>query len=174
MVFWCGNRSYYRCTNPRCSARKQVERSNDLDTLIITYEGLHLHFAYPLSVFEQTHQVSPPIKKPKNNSSEAQESETQQILLKAQKNPNKFNNGLDPITYMEHQQDLEEKDERISEGLLQDMVPLMILKPSSNDSTNSSCSSNRSPPTSPPSQSWSSNYYSTSCFDIVSDDYIVN
>ncbi|KAG9454651.1 hypothetical protein H6P81_007555 [Aristolochia fimbriata] len=40
-------RSYYRCTNPRCSAKKQVEKSKDeADTLIVTYEGLHLHFAY--------------------------------------------------------------------------------------------------------------------------------
>ncbi|XP_068644589.1 probable WRKY transcription factor 49 [Aristolochia californica] len=40
-------RSYYRCTNPRCRAKKQVERSkDDPDTLIVTYEGLHLHFAY--------------------------------------------------------------------------------------------------------------------------------
>ncbi|KAK1298042.1 putative WRKY transcription factor 49 [Acorus calamus] len=40
-------RSYYRCTNPRCSAKKQVERSpDDPDTLIVTYEGLHLHFTY--------------------------------------------------------------------------------------------------------------------------------
>ncbi|CAI0471840.1 unnamed protein product [Linum tenue] len=41
-------RSYYKCTNPRCSAKKQVERSRDEeDIIIITYEGLHLHFAYP-------------------------------------------------------------------------------------------------------------------------------
>ncbi|KAG5106456.1 hypothetical protein JHK82_043426 [Glycine max] len=47
-------RSYYRCTNPRCSAKKQVERSNeDPDTLIITYEGLHLHFAYPYFLMGQ-------------------------------------------------------------------------------------------------------------------------
>ncbi|XP_068669438.1 probable WRKY transcription factor 49 [Aristolochia californica] len=40
-------RSYYRCTNPRCSAKKQVERSkDDPDTIIVTYEGLHLHFIY--------------------------------------------------------------------------------------------------------------------------------
>nr|GEX65802.1 probable WRKY transcription factor 49 [Tanacetum cinerariifolium] len=38
-------RSYYKCTNPHCGAKKQVERSNDdPDTLIITYEGLHLHY----------------------------------------------------------------------------------------------------------------------------------
>ncbi|KAL5973361.1 WRKY Transcription Factor [Asimina triloba] len=40
-------RSYYRCTNPRCSAKKQVERSTeDPDTLVVTYEGIHLHFTY--------------------------------------------------------------------------------------------------------------------------------
>eukprot|EP01018_Ginkgo_biloba_P004836 Gb_17074 [translate_table: standard] len=40
-------RSYYRCTNPRCSAKKQVERSvEDPETITITYEGLHLHYSY--------------------------------------------------------------------------------------------------------------------------------
>lgn len=44
-------RSYYKCTNPRCSAKKQVEKSNEEpDTLIVTYEGLHLHFVYPFSL----------------------------------------------------------------------------------------------------------------------------
>ncbi|XP_062208218.1 probable WRKY transcription factor 49 [Phragmites australis] len=40
-------RSYYRCTNPRCNAKKQVERAMDEpDTLVVTYEGLHLHYTY--------------------------------------------------------------------------------------------------------------------------------
>ncbi|KAK1670897.1 hypothetical protein QYE76_059056 [Lolium multiflorum] len=40
-------RSYYRCTNPRCNAKKQVERAVDEpDTLVVTYEGLHLHYTY--------------------------------------------------------------------------------------------------------------------------------
>jgi WRKY DNA -binding domain len=40
-------RSYYRCTNPRCNAKKQLERSTeDPDILIVTYEGLHLHNTY--------------------------------------------------------------------------------------------------------------------------------
>ncbi|MQM16995.1 hypothetical protein Taro_049958 [Colocasia esculenta] len=40
-------RSYYRCTNPRCNAKKQVERSaGDPETLVVTYEGLHLHYAF--------------------------------------------------------------------------------------------------------------------------------
>ncbi|CAI8612662.1 unnamed protein product [Vicia faba] len=66
-------RSYYRCTNPRCSAKKQVERSNeDPESLIITYEGLHLHFTYPYFLVGQSHQSSshPPIKKPKPTSSQ--------------------------------------------------------------------------------------------------------
>lgn len=147
-----------------------MERSSsDPDTLIITYEGLHLHFAYPLSVFGQTHQESPPVKKPKNKKYEAQ------------KSPTKCNIGLDPITHVDHHLELAEKEERISQGLLQDMVPLMILKPSSNNaSSNSPCSSHRSPPNSSPSQSqsqsWPPNYYyySNSYFDTFLDDYIIN
>ncbi|GMH23073.1 hypothetical protein Nepgr_024916 [Nepenthes gracilis] len=49
-------RSYYKCTNPKCGAKKQVERSvEDPETLLITYEGLHLHFAFPqlLSILPQ-------------------------------------------------------------------------------------------------------------------------
>lgn len=47
-------RSYYRCTNPRCNAKKQVERSTEEpDTLLVTYEGLHLHYTY--SHFLQAH-----------------------------------------------------------------------------------------------------------------------
>lgn len=57
-------RSYYRCTNPRCNAKKQVERSTEEpDTLVVTYEGLHLHYTY--SHFLQTHQPPPQPKKPK-------------------------------------------------------------------------------------------------------------
>lgn len=123
------SRSYYRCTNPRCSAKKQVERSNDeSDTLIITYEGLHLHFTYPFHVLGRAHEAHQSSKKPKKSSPE---------LL-----------GL--------------TQERASQGLLQDMVPLKILKghPSSKASSNSSCSSHRSPPTSP------SNFLHASRFDI--------
>ncbi|KAM3336520.1 hypothetical protein ACQJBY_030494 [Aegilops geniculata] len=62
-------RSYYRCTNPRCNAKKQVERAVDEpDTLVVTYEGLHLHYTY--SHFLQQQTTPPPAaasssKKPK-------------------------------------------------------------------------------------------------------------
>jgi hypothetical protein len=83
------NRSYYRCTNPRCSAKKQVERSSeDPETLIITYEGLHLHYAYPYFLHDQNQHVDPVIKKPKTTISQAMRpmklkkpKKAQQILL---------------------------------------------------------------------------------------------
>ncbi|GLJ37241.1 hypothetical protein SUGI_0755370 [Cryptomeria japonica] len=41
-------RSYYKCTHPKCRAKKQVEKCvEDPKTVTITYEGLHLHFPYP-------------------------------------------------------------------------------------------------------------------------------
>lgn len=144
---WWINRSYYRCTNPRCSAKKQVERSNeDPDTLIITYEGLHLHFAYPYLFMGQPQDSLPPIKKPKTTFSQAQ----------AQESPHAH----------ETQQAQDQAQEMGSQGLLEDMVPLIIRKPSTtnhsavSNSNFSSCSSYHCPPASPPSLSWSSSNYS--------------
>ncbi|CAD6227881.1 unnamed protein product [Miscanthus lutarioriparius] len=64
-------RSYYRCTNPRCNAKKQVERSTEeADTLIVTYEGLHLHYTYSHFLQPQPQPQPPPPqpKKPKLHS----------------------------------------------------------------------------------------------------------
>ncbi|CAI9278438.1 unnamed protein product [Lactuca saligna] len=37
-------RSYYRCTNSKCTVKKRVERSSDDPTIVITtYEGQHCH-----------------------------------------------------------------------------------------------------------------------------------
>ena len=165
-------RSYYKCTNPRCSAKKQVERSSDdPETLIITYEGLHLHFAYPFFILGQPQQpTNPPIKKPKKNSPqpEAQNSEPKKTQ-EAQESPADAN-SLGMEQHDDHQEEFGE-EERGSQGLLQDVVPLMILNPTTNiTSSPSSCSSYRSPPTSP-SQSWPPNY-STSYFDIGFDSSI--
>ncbi|CAA7041607.1 unnamed protein product [Microthlaspi erraticum] len=49
-------RSYYKCTNPICNAKKQVERSIDEpNTYIITYEGFHFHFSHPFFLPNKTH-----------------------------------------------------------------------------------------------------------------------
>ncbi|PON76105.1 WRKY domain containing protein [Trema orientale] len=162
-------RSYYKCTNPRCNAKKQVERSSDdPDTLIITYEGLHLHFTYPFFILGQNPDSSPATKKPKKSASSlaAQEDDPQQAQ-ETEESPHVLDpTGLDTISASMGYVQEPAQEERGSQGLLQDVVPLMILNPSTNNtSSHSSCSSNHSPPTSPSSLSWPPNYY-TSCFGI--------
>ncbi|XP_057970810.1 probable WRKY transcription factor 49 [Malania oleifera] len=139
-------RSYYRCTNRRCSAKKQVERSSeDPDALIVTYEGLHLHFAYPC--FPPTD--NPPPKRPKRTASPPHDSPQ--------------NAAHSPVTSTLADSAQEGMS---SQGLLEDVVPLVIRCPSNNNTcSNSSSSWCPSPLTSPSSLSWSPNY-SPSHFDI--------
>lgn len=41
-------RSYYRCTNSKCTVKKRVERSSDDPSVVITtYEGQHCHHIGP-------------------------------------------------------------------------------------------------------------------------------
>ncbi|XP_051130432.1 probable WRKY transcription factor 49 isoform X2 [Andrographis paniculata] len=150
-------RSYYRCTNPRCSAKKQVERStDDPDTLIITYEGLHLHFTYPLFLLNNnTH--SHPVKKQKGLVSEAHP-----------KSPAQSGNDLEEAGYSSPIPQIETTEAFESgfmdqQGLLEDVVPLMIRKPfidasSSDSSTYAPHESHPSSPASSNSFSWSSGY----------------
>lgn len=123
-------RSYYRCTNPRCNAKKQVERSiEDPDTLIITYEGLHLHYTYPFLMLN-----SPPIKKHKGPTS------VPEAQLKAQEE-NGFGSPsplVDPIKELE-------------QGLLEAVVPLTIRKPFMDIATSSYSTSSTSHDISQPS-----------------------
>ncbi|KAK9290529.1 hypothetical protein L1049_008699 [Liquidambar formosana] len=161
-------RSYYRCTNPRCSAKKQVERSSeDPDTLIITYEGLHLHFAYPYFLLGPPQQANSSAKKPKMNISKnpAQYHGIQQTQ-EAQERPSEVTPSPPPSTFMDYQQEVAQ-ELMGSQGLLEDVVPLLIRNPSSNNTScnSSSCSSYPSPPTSPSSLSWSPNY-SPLCFNV--------
>ncbi|KAL0451139.1 UNVERIFIED_CONTAM: ATP-dependent zinc metalloprotease FTSH 8, mitochondrial [Sesamum latifolium] len=143
-------RSYYRCTNPRCSAKKQVERSiDDPDTLIITYEGLHLHFTFPFFLHQQT---DPPMKKQKGPTLEAAHDVGVQT-----------GNGLEEVvpnlgSTPESDPSKEfEQDLMGQQGLLEDVVPLMIRKPlvvvdpTSSSSNSSSSISHESHPSSPSS-----------------------
>ncbi|KAK6244906.1 hypothetical protein QUC31_011315 [Theobroma cacao] len=154
-------RSYYKCTNPRCSAKKQVERSrDDPDTLIITYEGLHLHFPYPYFSLDPPLQDDSLTKKPKKAISEAesqafgasQTTETQAANINCEPLPSSFEGCAQGIALEGFSQ----------QGLLEDVVPWMIRNPSRNNisSNSSSCSSShsRSPPASPSSVSWTPNY----------------
>ncbi|KAE9622181.1 hypothetical protein Lal_00032640 [Lupinus albus] len=156
-------RSYYRCTNPRCSAKKQVERSNeDPDTLIITYEGLHLHFAYPYFHMNQPQQpYNPPIKKLKPNylHQEAQDHKAHESH-EAQVNAT-F--GLTSSTLLDTQQDIAQETLG-SKGLLEDMVPFMVRNPTNEVNSGHPkfyCSSFPSPQVSPPSL-WPSNFPNSS------------
>lgn len=123
-------RSYYKCTNPRCGAKKQVERSMDEpDTLIITYEGLHLHFAYPFfsnynNNDSHTHQIDPPLKKAKK--------------MLHERHKNDIQNEVSPKTLLEetnvpyhHQIPKSDSQQEIElQGLLEDVVPLEVRNPS--------------------------------------------
>ncbi|KAL6534299.1 WRKY Transcription Factor [Orobanche hederae] len=172
-------RSYYKCTNPRCNAKKQVERSiEDPDTLIITYEGLHLHFiTYPFFILDDhhnnnnnnnnnniNHRTDPPRKKQKGAILEAQ----YRAHYFSDQTINGFEleglmNIFDSRPQMVQTQEFEQEPMG-QQGLLEDVVPLMIRKPlfdstSSNSSSLSSHESNPSSPASTNSFSWSPAYW---------------
>ncbi|CAI0471842.1 unnamed protein product [Linum tenue] len=147
-------RSYYKCTNPRCSAKKQVERSRDEeDIIIITYEGLHLHFAYPFfpAIPDGGGDNPPTPKRPRTTSPGTESGE-------------RFRGDSDGLFFMN----------AAPQGLLEDLVPFVVRNPapllsssyagdgvSNNNSlcsnSSSSCSSHRSSSvtSSPSCFSWS-------------------
>ncbi|GFQ04779.1 probable WRKY transcription factor 49 [Phtheirospermum japonicum] len=160
-------RSYYRCTNPRCNAKKQVERSiEDPDTLIITYEGLHLHFTYPFFLLNNNNNqhTDPPVKKHKGPISKAQY-KAHDIADQTGIGFGECLTNLSSGLQMDQARDFEQEP-MAHQGLLEDMVPLMIRKPLiDNNSTSSNSSSlashdqsNPSSPASPNSFSWSPSY----------------
>ncbi|KAH0739472.1 hypothetical protein KY290_038177 [Solanum tuberosum] len=133
-------RSYYKCTNPRCGAKKQVERSSDEpNTFIITYEGLHLHFAYPFITLDPPQSLNQSNKKPKVTNSDAHIYESENTS-EVDESPMLVNPG--PIVELEQGLGLDKMgaqglgfdemgsqglgfNEMGSQGLLEDMVPLM-------------------------------------------------
>ncbi|XP_027070465.2 uncharacterized protein [Coffea arabica] len=174
-------RSYYRCTNPRCGAKKQVERcSGDPETLIITYEGLHLHFAYPFfprNLPQQQHVNSPAKKKQRKptSSSNSQGRNDQEAQRSFTTSINDAEESSDNVTYSspvippppatvgdvntgwEHKGT---EGDYSPQGLLEDVVPLPIRNPLINPTSVNSSSSSSFPstPTSPSSISWPPGY----------------
>ncbi|GFY93242.1 WRKY DNA-binding protein 49 [Actinidia rufa] len=143
--------------------KKQVERSSeDPDTLIITYEGLHLHYAYPHFLLSPAQHINPQSKKLKSTVSEAEAQA--QGPLSIEEYPRQSPTNLSEGTLYDPFVDFV-PEEMGPQGLLEDMVPLVIRNPSNNHFSSNSCSSYPSPPTSPSSLSWSPNY-SSPCFNI--------
>ncbi|XP_042476076.1 probable WRKY transcription factor 49 [Macadamia integrifolia] len=154
-------RSYYRCTNPRCSAKKQVEKSSDEpNTFLVTYEGLHLHFTF-LHLFPyQPHDPSyPPIKKPKKPILEAQETQAfgDPLPAIAPILPSPFTTGPQQMLV---------GTEASPQGLLEDVVPLLIRNPTISFPSSISSSSYPSSPLSPSSSS-SSLSWSPTCSSFI-------
>ncbi|XP_031487339.1 probable WRKY transcription factor 57 [Nymphaea colorata] len=124
-------RSYYRCTNPRCSAKKQVERSpDDPETLVVTYEGLHLHYTYPYLQLRQP-SLGQPTKRPRLGSADPKLGPLEESpLIPGHHNqppqphpncPNSFAALPTPTPSSPTQPP--------TLGLLQDIVPLGIMNP---------------------------------------------
>ncbi|ESQ44721.1 hypothetical protein EUTSA_v10003250mg [Eutrema salsugineum] len=167
-------RSYYKCTNPICNAKKQVERSIDEpNTYIITYEGFHLHFTYPFFIPKRTHR---PNKKPKILKHDAQCKPHFENKQKSQTQEESKQTQLVEPTHQNHSaHDAQENtpanlgDElffsvdqcRRRQGLLEDVVaPAMTNVTTREGVLAASCSSSltSSPPLSPSSLCWSPNF----------------
>ncbi|KAJ8471543.1 hypothetical protein OPV22_025886 [Ensete ventricosum] len=142
-------RSYYRCTNPRCNAKKQVERSlEDPETLIVTYEGLHLHYTShfllprPQDLFTAACHAA---KKPKLQSTDLHaevpdcvpleptaHSPSVMLMQQPQAEAGRLVEGLDQskdTTDDGLRHGLNEDVMQRSQGLLEDIVPLLVRKP---------------------------------------------
>lgn len=134
-----------------------MERSTeDPDTLIITYEGLHLHFAYShflLTTPSVNDNFHPTLKRPKTH-----------VQVVAQDDPHQVGpTSVGPSNIIDQHQPFGGVTEIPQpQGLLEDVVPLLIRNPSNNPTSSSEpCFSSypSSPPlsTSSSSHSWSPN-----------------
>ncbi|CAL9211704.1 unnamed protein product [Musa hybrid cultivar] len=177
-------RSYYRCTNPRCNAKKQVERSlEDPEMLIVTYEGLHLHYTShfllprPQDLFTAACHAA---KKPKLQSTDLHaevpdcvppeptvHSPSMLLMQQSQAEARSLVEGLDQskdTTDDSLRHGLDEDVMQRSQGLLEDIVPLLVRKPC--NSTIYSYGNNLLSHESPPSSSTISWSPSSPCLDV--------
>ncbi|RWV82104.1 hypothetical protein GW17_00056425 [Ensete ventricosum] len=145
----------YRCTNPRCSAKRQVERSkDDPNMLTITYEGLHLHYPHFHVLRRRPQDHTAPklqvLKKPKLQA-EVQlhtDYKSQSIIIQGElreeevvavtsgdSSPGSPDRGLEEEASLNPGVDAVQ----YQEGLLQDVVPLLVREPCATGSAVSSC-----------------------------------
>lgn len=148
------NRSYYRCTNSRCNAKKQVERSiEDPEIHIITYEGLHLHYTYSHFLLPRPQNsllaVGPHMPKKRKiqitrsedqHNQEMEQSPQARKQLEQQVGTDKPQEELpkDSATmYSSIREEslqqglLLEEEEQNPQGLLEDIVPFLVRRPCS-------------------------------------------
>ncbi|KAE8673265.1 purple acid phosphatase family protein [Hibiscus syriacus] len=116
-------RSYYRCTNSKCTVKKRVERSSEDPTVVITtYEGQHCHHS---AGFPRGGLISHEVAFARQfNPAISQIYHPQGIQL---------HNGIPPSTTQSHQVPIEVRESRSlpestsqlpkDEGLLGDIVP---------------------------------------------------
>ncbi|CAL4959232.1 unnamed protein product [Urochloa decumbens] len=175
-------RSYYRCTNPRCNAKKQVERATDeADTLIVTYEGLHLHYTYSHFLLggggggggssKKAKLHPPPAAAAAAAAAAAQqeeEDEQQQMLLSSQHaaagcyEEEEEDHGVALFAAADQHRDnsgITDDDNRRTNGLLEDVVPLLVRRPGLVSTTTTSCSPSPAPSPSSSVSAWNHHPY---------------
>ncbi|KAL4586766.1 hypothetical protein LXL04_011410 [Taraxacum kok-saghyz] len=122
-------RSYYRCTNSKCTVKKRVERSCDDPTIVVTtYEGQHCHHTvgFPRGLISH-HEASyarqlaaPPSlgRPPLNNNSRPQ-------FLNPLINSVRSSQSIPQLLMIstDHDHKSSQGSDRVDQGLLGDMVP---------------------------------------------------
>ncbi|CAL4971926.1 unnamed protein product [Urochloa decumbens] len=194
-------RSYYRCTNPRCNAKKQVERATDeADTLIVTYEGLHLHYTYSHFLLggggggggsskkaklhpaaaaaaaaaqqeeeDEQQQMQLSSQHAAAAAQQEEEDEQQQMLLSSQhaaagcyQEEEEEDHGVALFAAADQHRDnsgITHDDNRRTNGLLEDVVPLLVRRPGLVSTTTTSCSPSPAPSPSSSVSAWNHHPY---------------
>ncbi|WOK96970.1 hypothetical protein Cni_G05678 [Canna indica] len=140
-------RSYYRCSNPRCQAKKQVERSKeDPEMLIITYEGLHLHYPSSHLFLRRSHRDYDDVDAAKRTTQMPKRLPELQYCVNIQSCKTQKQEEEEDEDEEEGKGNLQlveglRKDDVVhQQGLLEDIVPLLLREPNGASYSSSSSS----------------------------------